>query len=317
MVAGFEEPTSGEVYIDGAAMSDVLPEKRNTGMVFQRYTLFPHMSVAENIAFPLKMRRCSKAEIESKVQGALELIRLPGYGARLPRQLSGGQQQRVALARAVVFNPRVLLMDEPLGSLDKKLREEMQLQITHIQKEINITVIYVTHDQSEALTMSDRIVIMKEGSMQQVGSPDELYERPANRFVAGFIGDTNLLDCTVSSIEGGACRVTTANGASFVLPYQEGVSVGAVLQLALRPQHIRFAGESDSVSNVQRGLVEQRVYLGEVIRYQIRLEGGDSLVVNQPNRIGITKAEPGERVRICWDLGAPQTIEVGPGASDS
>jgi len=308
MVAGFEEPTSGEVYIDGLPMSNVAPEKRNTGMVFQSYTLFPHMTVAENIAFPLKMRRSGKVETEGKIQEALRLIRLPGYGDRFPRQLSGGQQQRVALARAVVFNPRVLLMDEPLGALDKKLREEMQLEIKHIQREIHITVIYVTHDQSEALTMSDRIVIMHQGRIQQVGTPDELYEKPVNRFVADFIGNTNLLDCTVSSIEGGICRVTTTNGASFDLPYQPSFGVGATLQLALRPERILLVAESANVPNAQRGVVEERIYLGDVIRYQIKLDSGDSLLMNQPNSIGITKAMPGEQVRVYWDLSAPQVI---------
>ena len=311
MVAGFETPTSGQIYIDGHAMQDVPAEKRNSGMVFQSYTLFPHMTVAENIAFPLKMRGIPKEEMEAKVQDALNLIQLSTYGARLPRQLSGGQQQRVALARAVVFNPRVLLMDEPLGSLDKRLRDDMQLEIKRIQQEIGITVIYVTHDQSEALTMSERIVIMNMGVIQQIGSPDSLYERPTNQFVADFVGDTNLFKCRIEAIEGRTCRIRTDNDTSFLIPYNPDINVGSIIHLALRPEQILIAAEdAPSVPNSLKAIVEERIYFGGIIRYMVRFEGGDMAMVHQPNRIGRMKIDVGNSYQFYWELSAPEIIGV-------
>jgi spermidine/putrescine ABC transporter ATP-binding subunit len=191
-VAGFDFPDSGQIEIGGEDVTWAAPHKRDLGMVFQRYTLFPHMSVLDNIAFPLRMRKVARAEREDRARAALKTVRLEGYGDRMPAQLSGGQQQRVALARAIVYNPKVLLMDEPLSALDKKLREEMQVEIKHLQRELGITVIFVTHDQTEALTMADRIAVLNFGELQQMGSPKELYERPASAFVAGFIGETNF-----------------------------------------------------------------------------------------------------------------------------
>ncbi len=311
MVAGFETPTSGEIYIDGHAMQDVPAEKRNSGMVFQSYTLFPHMTVGENIAFPLKMRGTPKGEMEAKVQDALNLIQLSQYGARLPRQLSGGQQQRVALARAVVFNPQVLLMDEPLGSLDKRLRDDMQLEIKRIQQEIGITVIYVTHDQSEALTMSERIVIMNMGVIQQVGSPDSLYERPTNQFVASFVGDTNLIECRVEAIEGQTYRVRTENDTSFLIPYNPDINVGSGVHLALRPEQILIAAEdAPNVPNSLKAIVEESIYFGGVIRYMVRFESGDMVIVHQPNRIGRMKVDVGNSYQFYWGLSAPEIIGV-------
>ena len=197
MVAGFAYPTRGEVFVDGKPMAGLPPQKRDLGMVFQSYAVFPHLTVFDNIAFPLQIRRARRAEIRQRVGEALELVRLTGYEQRLPRQLSGGEQQRVALARALVFRPRVLLMDEPLGALDKKLRAHMQLELKHIQRHLHVTVIYVTHDQEEALTMSDRVAVMQRGRIEQVGTPAELYEAPASRFVADFLGESNFLDGVV------------------------------------------------------------------------------------------------------------------------
>src|SRR6266567_8624280 len=202
MIAGFEAPTAGAIHIDDRDITELAPNKRNIGMVFQRYALFPHMSVADNIAFPLRMRRTPKAEIRRRVEAALALVQLEEYGGRLPSQLSGGQQQRIAVARALVFEPPVLLMDEPLGALDKNLREQMQIEIKRIQQSLGVTVIYVTHDQEEALTMSDRIAVMRNGCLEQIGSPTELYDNPATSFVADFVGKTNFLEGVCHSCNG-------------------------------------------------------------------------------------------------------------------
>ena len=208
MLAGFEPATHGEIYLDGQPINNVAPHKRGIGMVFQNYALFPHMTVFENLAFPLQVRHMAKAEIEAKVQRALDMVRLGAFGNRRPGQLSGGQQQRVAVARALVFEPTLVLMDEPLGALDKNLREEMQYEIKHIHEHLGVTMVYVTHDQSEALTMSNRIAVFEDGVIQQLASPDELYERPQNAFVAQFIGENNKLDGQVSANDGQIVSVT-------------------------------------------------------------------------------------------------------------
>ena len=196
MLAGFEPATHGEITLDGVPINNVPPHKRGIGMVFQNYALFPHMTVAENLAFPLQVRKMKKTEIESRVNRALDMVQLGGFGGRRPAQLSGGQQQRVAVARALVFDPALVLMDEPLGALDKQLREQMQYEIKHIHENLGVTVVYVTHDQSEALTMSNRVAVFNDGVIQQLASPDDLYERPENAFVAQFIGENNTLNGT-------------------------------------------------------------------------------------------------------------------------
>ncbi|MBM4430351.1 MAG: ABC transporter ATP-binding protein [Chloroflexi bacterium] len=302
MVAGFLEPTQGEIYIDGEPMAFKPPHKRGVGMVFQNYALFPHMTVFDNIAFPLKIRRVPKSEVVDKVKGALELVRLPGHEDRYPHQLSGGQQQRIALARAVVFNPSVLLMDEPLGALDKKLREYMQLEVKHIQESIGITVIYVTHDQSEALTMSERIVVMDHGVVQQVGVPEDLYERPANRFVADFIGETNLLQASVEAVSQAYATANTSKGVRLRIPAATDLSPGRKVYLALRPERIFFAEEEQSGINSQVGVVEETIYLGEVIRYVVVIGEGERLQLKQPNRLGVRRHRAGDQVRIGWKI---------------
>ena len=211
-VAGFETPTHGEIYLDGNAISNIPPHKRGIGMVFQNYALFPHMTVYENLAFPLRVRKIPKDEADKKIDKALSMVSLQGFEARMPMQLSGGQQQRVAVARSLVFDPQVVLMDEPLGALDKNLRESMQYEIKHIHESIGVTVVYVTHDQTEALTMSSRIAVFNDGKVQQLSSPDELYERPVNSFVAEFIGENNTFGGTVSDISGDTCKVKLNNG---------------------------------------------------------------------------------------------------------
>jgi len=218
MIAGFEAPTAGAIHIDDRDITELAPNKRNIGMVFQRYALFPHMSVADNIAFPLRMRRTPKAEIRRRVEAALALVQLEEYGGRLPSQLSGGQQQRIAVARALVFEPPVLLMDEPLGALDKNLREQMQIEIKRIQQRVGVTVIYVTHDQEEALTMSDRVAVLSEGRLAQVGTPIELYERSQTPFVASFIGKMNFIAGEIRGYDGDMVVVELPGNAKLTVP---------------------------------------------------------------------------------------------------
>src|SRR5499433_3593764 len=240
MLAGFEVPTNGRIDLDGRPIDNVPPHKRNIGMVFQNYALFPHMTVAENLAFPLEVRRISKAEIEAKIKRALDMVKLSGFARRRPGQLSGGQQQRVALARALVFEPKLVLMDEPLGALDKQLREHMQLELKHIHRNLGVTVVYVTHDQSEALTMSDRIAVFNDGEIQQLATPDDLYEKPQNSFVAQFIGENNRLSGVVTEMNGSHCRVKIGEAGEIkALPVSIS-NVGAKTTLSLRPERVRI-----------------------------------------------------------------------------
>src|SRR5882672_9806534 len=240
MIAGFEVPTAGDIAIDGASVVAVPPYRRNIGMVFQNYALFPHLTVAENIGFPLKQRRVAKAERTRLVGQALELVHLPGYAHRYPRQLSGGQQQRVALARAIVFQPRLLLMDEPLGALDKQLRENLQLEMRRLHADLGITFIYVTHDQEEALTMSDRIAVMNHGKVAQVGRPEDLYDRPTSRFVAGFIGESNFLPAIVRGMEDDVV-VADCEGAVIRALCPGRPASGEKVTLTTRPERLRFS----------------------------------------------------------------------------
>ncbi len=233
MVAGFTPPSDGEIAIDDRSITGIPPEHRNLGVVFQNYALFPHMTVLDNVAFPLRMRRRPRAEVRTRVERALDMVHLAGLGGRLPRQLSGGQQQRVALARALVFDPGLLLMDEPLGALDRNLREQMKLEIKRIHHDVGVTVLYVTHDQEEALTMSDRVALMQGGRIAQLGSAEDLYERPASRFVAEFIGESNLLEGRVESADGGAVFV---HGASVRVRVAHAPRTGQPYTLMVRPE---------------------------------------------------------------------------------
>lgn len=297
MVAGFVIPTSGQILVNGEDIAFRPPYKRNIGMVFQNYALFPHMTVGENIAFPLRMRKWPRDRIERAVKEALHLVRLPGFEARYPRQLSGGQQQRVALARALVFRPPVLLMDEPLGALDKKLREEMQLEIKHIQESLNITTIYVTHDQEEALTMSDRIAVMRDGRIEQVGTPRELYERPANQFVADFIGESNFLKGRFVRRDGQSF-LEMDNGWLVALPKGEELRVGEYVTLALRPERI-VLGDASADNRVE-GIIEEIIYVGEATKFRIRVQGSQLLTVKQPSRLETMRWQRGDRVIVGW-----------------
>ena len=297
-IAGFAIPAEGEIYIDGNQVTLEPPFRRNVGMVFQNYALFPHMTVAENLAFPLRMRKLPRPLIAERVEWALGLVQLEGLGGRYPRQLSGGQQQRVALARALVFEPPVLLLDEPLGALDKKLRGEMQLELKRLHARLGVTIIYVTHDQEEALTMSDRIAVMNRGRIEQVGTPVELYESPATRFVAEFIGESNFLEGTVTPAEGGRLVLRTRSGSR--VPIQAGgAAEGQEVALFLRPEKILIApeGEGDGV----RGEIAEVVYLGEATRYLVRTDGGDLVIVKQQNAGAGESLKVGHRVVLTWD----------------
>jgi len=299
MLAGFEPATHGEIFLNNEPINNVPPYKRGIGMVFQNYALFPHMTVAENLAFPLQIRKLPKSEREAKVKKALDMVELGEFGNRRPVQLSGGQQQRVAVARALVFDPDLVLMDEPLGALDKQLREQMQYEIKHIHENLGITVVYVTHDQSEALTMSDRVAVFEDGRIQQLSGPDDLYENPQNSFVAQFIGENNKLTGKVSSLQENRCRVTLADGTELSA---EAVNVGAVgdqTTLSLRPERIEFDPQN-SVENVINGTIKEVIYHGDHLRVVMDVAGNDEFIVKVRNRGDQRKLEPGQVHALGW-----------------
>ncbi|HVQ76999.1 MAG TPA: ABC transporter ATP-binding protein [Candidatus Binatia bacterium] len=314
MVAGFAYPTRGEVFVDGAPVAGLPPQKRDLGMVFQSYAVFPHLTVFDNIAFPLQIRHVRRAEIRQRVGEALELVRLRGYDGRLPRQLSGGEQQRVALARALVFRPRVLLMDEPLGALDKKLRAHMQLELKHIQRHLHVTVIYVTHDQEEALTMSDRVAVMQRGRIEQVGPPAELYEAPASRFVADFLGESNFVDGVVTGASvDGRWLVRAAGGLEFQGVGAVPLHAGQAVTAAIRPEKLvpldaGGAAPGGSV-NTCKGTVDEAIYVGDATRYRVALGGDGALTVKVPNRLGLRQHAEGEAVALAW---SPEETRIFP-----
>ena len=303
MLAGFEIPTAGEIYVDEDPIAAVPPYRRNIGMVFQNYALFPHMTVGENIAFPLQMRRMSKAEIVQQTQEVLALVGLPGYEGRYPRQLSGGQQQRVAVARALVFNPRVLLMDEPLGALDKKLRERLQLEIKALHEQLGVTIIYVTHDQEEALVMSDRIAVMNEGRIEQCGLPTELYDEPSTRFVADFIGESNFIEGAIDRLDGASVWVDAPGLGALRAPARPEVTTGSTMALTVRPEKIVPMDNGAAPDlNVVDGVVEDVVFVGEMRRYVVALPGGQRLVLKAQNRSGVQNYGRGDAIRVCWNV---------------
>jgi putative spermidine/putrescine transport system ATP-binding protein len=281
MLAGFETPTNGEIYLDGKAISSIPPHKRGIGMVFQNYALFPHMTVYENLAFPLRVRKIPKDEADKKIDKALSMVSLQGFASRMPGQLSGGQQQRVAVARSLVFDPQLVLMDEPLGALDKNLRESMQYEIKHIHESIGVTVVYVTHDQSEALTMSNRIAVFNDGKVQQLSSPDELYEKPVNSFVAEFIGENNTFAGEVSDISKDKCKVKLANAEILANPISVKAK-GDKTTVSLRPERA-LINPSDKMDNVHNGKIEEVIYHGDHTRVRINLLGNSEFILKVPN----------------------------------
>ncbi len=300
MVAGFEPATHGTIYLNDRPINDLPPHKRGVGMVFQNYALFPHMTVAENLSFPLKVRKIPDSEIEIKVARALEMVELPGFGNRRPAQLSGGQQQRVAVARALVFDPDLILMDEPLGALDKQLREQMQYEIKHIHANLGVTVIYVTHDQGEALTMSDRIAVFNDGVIQQLATPDELYEKPANSFVAQFIGENNQLSGTVKEIDGNLCLVELDGGGTISTKKVNVGGVGARATLSIRPERIELGPDDGVMCNNVPGRIKELIYLGDHIRVRISLCGTDEFIVKVRNDADRRTLNVGDEILVGW-----------------
>ena len=304
IIAGFEEPTRGVVSLQGRDVTWDPPNKRDVNMVFQSYALFPHMSVFENVAFGLRRKRVHKDEISRRVGEMLEIVDLAGREQRRPRELSGGQQQRVALARALVNGPKALLLDEPLGALDLKLRQAMQVELKRIQREVGITFVYVTHDQGEALTMSDRIAVMNDGLIEHLGTPREIYERPANRFVAGFIGTSNLLTGEVSRITDGNAVVVVGPDEQVIVPAGERtIAPSSQMEITVRPEKISIsAGRPDSVGSVLRGTVTEVVYLGTSTTFTVRTTTGADMLVFQQNSASNT-SDPvrGDSVWLSWD----------------
>jgi spermidine/putrescine transport system ATP-binding protein len=304
MIAGFELPTSGEVYIHGKPMGQIPPFQRPVNTVFQSYALFPHMTIGENVAFGLEMKGASRADIGPRVAQALEMVRLPGYEKRRPKQLSGGQQQRVALARALINRPDVLLLDEPLGALDLKLRKEMQLELKKLQREVGITFIYVTHDQEEALTMSDRIAVMDHGVVRQIGMASEIYEEPNCRFVADFIGETNFIEGKVQAMNGIDTEFE-AGGLKFLASAPAGLGRGVNATLAIRPERIRLTPtQPQDTPNVYLGDVRESVYIGTDTRYLVQLAPTVSVRVRQQNVVPVgmpvLEGPVGVKVWVSW-----------------
>ncbi len=298
MIAGMAAPTSGRIMINGRDATTLPTNQRGLGMVFQNYALMPHMTVFENIAFPLQVRHMPKDEIRRKVEGVLDLIQLRHVAERRPRELSGGQQQRISLARCIVYNPALILMDEPLGALDKKLREQMQLEIKRLHAELGITMLYVTHDQDEALTMSDRIVLMNAGRIEQQGQPDELYFRPSSVFSAEFIGSSNLLPGTVEAGGSTSLRLKTALG-TFAVPQPDfAINTGDRAVLLVRPENMVLSQEASDTS--VSGVIEDSILLGGVVRHFLRCESGATLIVQELNQPGRTGAHRGDSVRASW-----------------
>jgi putative spermidine/putrescine transport system ATP-binding protein len=302
LVAGLSEPTAGEIWIDGKLATYAAPHLRDIGMVFQNYALFPHLTVRENIAFPLRMRGVANDEIDKRVMQALRTVQLEHTAERQPRALSGGQQQRIALARCFVYRPSIILMDEPLGALDRKLRDRMQVEINQLHRELGITVLYVTHDQDEAMAMSDRICLMNDGKIEQIGTPEELYFRPRSIFTADFIGDSNLIDATVESIAlGGACRLAGPAGAHLAAATAGGCGAGAKARLMVRPERVRILGAGDTAANTLRGTTREALFVGSAYKYCVELADGTRIWGRQLSGEGLPRPVAGQELAIGWD----------------
>lgn len=293
MLAGFESVTSGDISIQGKSIRKTAPNKRNIGMVFQNYALFPHMSVAENLAYPLKVRKLAKSDIKERVAHYLGLVELSEFGNRRPGQLSGGQRQRVALARAMIFEPTLILMDEPLGALDKNLREQMQFEITRLHKQLGFTVIYVTHDQTEALSMSSRIAVFNDGVVQQCAAPSQLYERPSNAFVADFIGENNFVNGTVTSLQDNVAHVNSESG-QFTAQIADGLTEGAACKVSIRPEKLFIHPTSHAHDNALTVTFNTRIYVGDFIRYYFKLPDGGDIIVKVLNDLSAPEFADGE-----------------------
>ena len=300
LLAGFESVTGGEIWMDGAPITGVAPYRRNIGMVFQNYALFPHMTVAENLAYPLKVRKMSRGECAKRVDEYLRLVELAGFGQRRPHQLSGGQRQRVALARALIFEPALVLMDEPLGALDRKLREQMQFEISRLHRALGFTVIYVTHDQTEALTMSDRVAVFDDGVVQQCAAPEALYERPVNAFVADFIGENNLIPGEISAVADGTVTVTLAGGQRIAALAGDSAAVGDRCIVSVRPEKLSIARSDGTHENRVGATFMVKHYVGDFVRYYYQLADDTEVTAKVLNDVAAPDADRGQAAALTW-----------------
>ena len=308
MLAGFETATHGEIRLNGKPINNIPPHKRGIGMVFQNYALFPHMTVGENLSFPLEVRGLEKSQRELKVKNALDMVQMSDFISRRPAQLSGGQQQRIALARSLVFEPELVLMDEPLGALDKQLREHMQYEIKHIHEQLGVTVVYVTHDQSEALTMSDRVAVFDDGRIQQLATPADLYERPDNAFVARFIGENNRLKAVITETQDGLVKTKTADGTQFIAKSVNCGEVGSFATLSVRPERVSVGVEGE---NTTKAKVLELIYLGDHIRCRMRVEKDDEFIVKVPNSSNDTHLVVNEETIVSWSSEDCRALDIG------
>ena len=308
MLAGFETATFGEIRLGGKPINNIPPHKRGIGMVFQNYALFPHMTVGENLSFPLEVRGLEKAEREKKVTNALDMVQMRDFIGRRPAQLSGGQQQRIALARSLVFEPELVLMDEPLGALDKQLREHMQYEIKHIHEQLGVTVVYVTHDQSEALTMSDRVAVFDDGKIQQLATPADLYERPENAFVAQFIGENNRFKTEVVEVKNNKILARTATGSILSARRVNCGEVGSTSTLSIRPERVSVGVKGENTTNAK---VLELIYLGDHIRCRMSVEEDNEFIVKVPNSLNHTHLQVGEETTVSWSSEDCRALDNG------
>jgi len=301
MLAGFETATHGEILLGGRPINDIPPHKRGIGMVFQNYALFPHMTVGENLSFPLEVRGMGKSEREAKIKRALEMVQMGDFANRRPAQLSGGQQQRIALSRALVFEPELVLMDEPLGALDKQLREHMQFEITRLAHELGITTVYVTHDQTEALTMSDRVAVFDDGRIQQLDPPAVLYEEPKNSFVAQFIGENNTLVGEVVEMHADKCVVRLDDGEVFDAKPVNVSKVGDKTRVSIRPERVEYnPARLPEGAHTLHAEVLEFIYMGDIFRTRLKVAGNDEFIVKTRNAPDQVRLQPGEKIEIGW-----------------
>jgi len=302
MIGGFTPPTSGEIYVDGQPTTGLAPHARELGMMFQGYALFPHLTVQENVAFPLRARGMASREVRTRVAGALEIVELQDFAQRLPSELSGGQQQRTALARALVFGPRLLLMDEPLAALDRLLRERMQTEIKAIQRKLAITVLYITHDQQEAMMLADVLVVMNAGRAEQIGPPLDVYHRPRTRFVCEFLGDSNILDVTVEAVQAGTALCRTRSGAGITIDVTKPIAVGETIALAVRPENLRIATAGSNERNQIVGRITDVLDSGSSRRYCIETQGeARPLQMREQGRQDASACKIGDAVILTFD----------------
>jgi len=316
MIAGLTYPDGGDIWIDGRAATFAPPNRREIGMVFQNYALFPHMTVYDNVAFPLRMRRRPEDEVRREVMRALEVVRLPDLSGRRPAQLSGGQQQRIALARCIVYKPPIILMDEPLGALDKRLRDELQLEIRQLHRETGITIIYVTHDQEEALVMSDRICVMQSGRIEQIGPPEQVYFEPATHFVAGFLGESNIFAASVQEVGADRLLVSTPFAPSLVLRSRRGAaSVGDTVNVMLRPENVRVLAPGERAENWFEANLSDVIMSGQLTRFYLALRDGSAMTVTELTKGPCPRHRAGETVRLGFDRSDAAVIGEMPGAA--